>query len=219
MHGRDRLGPDARASASPLTPTIAEALYVGLITDTGRFMYENTGPARAPMAADLIEAGVDVARRLPAPLRGLPRAKLRLLARALVGAERFDDGALTIAQLQREDFGETGAEESYSEGIIDHLRAVEGTKVAALVRELLDGDGGRRKVSLRATDGDVDVSVIARAPGGGGHRGGRLHHRAAAEPSSSRSCASRSAAAALSPRAVVPDRRGRGRPAPTSRRA
>ena len=67
-----------------------------------------------------------------------------------------------------------GAEESYSEGVIDHLRSVEGTKVAALSRELL-GEGrvafpSRKKVSLRATDAGVDVSIIARAGGGGGHR-------------------------------------------------
>jgi bifunctional oligoribonuclease and PAP phosphatase NrnA len=65
----------------------------------------------------------------------------------------------------------TGADESYSEGVVDHLRAVEGTAVAGLVRELLsDGAATQRKVSLRATDDRVDVSAIARALGGGGHR-------------------------------------------------
>ena len=58
---------------------------------------------------------------------------------------------------------------SYTEGIIDHLRSVEGTKVAALAREVESG-GIRKKVSLRSTDGEVDVSAIARAGGGGGHR-------------------------------------------------
>jgi phosphoesterase RecJ-like protein len=51
---------------------------------------------------------------------------------------------------------------------VDHLRSVEQTKVAVLIRELLDREG--RKVSLRSTDGQVDVSVIARSIGGGGHR-------------------------------------------------
>jgi len=77
---------------------------------------------------------------------------------------------LTFAYIDRDDFRMAGAEESYSEGIIDHLRSVEGTKVAALARELFDGDGARKKVSLRSTDGAIDVSVIARAGGGGGHR-------------------------------------------------
>jgi len=160
-----------RALDIPLTPQTAEALYVGLVTDTGRFMYENTGPAAHVMAADLIEAGVDVHEIYRRLYEGIPEPKLALLTRALSGVQRFDDGRLTLARLTREDFAETGAEESYTEGIIDHLRAVEGTKVAALARELTDRDKrGASKVSLRATDGAVDVSLIARAQGGGGHR-------------------------------------------------
>jgi phosphoesterase RecJ-like protein len=154
-----------------LTPQIAEALYVGLVTDTGRFMYENTGPAAHVMAADLIEAGVDVHDIYRRLYEGVPEPKLALLTRALSRMQRFDGGRLTFARLTREDFLETGAEESYTEGIIDHLRAVEGTKVAALARELTGDDrGGASKVSLRATDGAVDVSRIARVQSGGGHR-------------------------------------------------
>ncbi|MCW3000823.1 MAG: bifunctional oligoribonuclease/PAP phosphatase NrnA [Conexibacter sp.] len=150
---------------------LAEALYVGLVTDTGKFMYENTGPRAHQMAAELIAAGVDthaIYRRL---YEDMPYAKLGLLARALGQVERHDGGALTIARVTREDFDATGAEDSYTEGIIDHLRSVEGTKVAALAREIaIDGDVRRSKVSLRSTDGEVDVSAIARAGGGGGHR-------------------------------------------------
>jgi phosphoesterase RecJ-like protein len=150
---------------------LGEALYVGLVTDTGKFMYENTGPRAHEMAAELIAAGVNthaIYRRL---YEDMPYAKLGLLARALGRVERHDDGALTIARVAREDFDATGAEDSYTEGIIDHLRSVEGTKVAALAREIgIDGDVRRSKVSLRSTDGDVDVSAIARAGGGGGHR-------------------------------------------------
>ncbi len=154
-----------------LTPRIAEALYVGLVTDTGRFMYENTGPAAHVMAADLIEAGVDVHDIYRRLYEGVPEPKLALLTRALERVQRFDGGRLTFARLAREDFAQTGAEESYTEGIIDHLRAVQGTKVAALARELTDPECvGKSKVSLRATDGEVDVSLIARAQSGGGHR-------------------------------------------------
>ena len=84
---------------------------------------------------------------------------------------RFDGGSLTVTNLTREDYEETGTLETDSEGIVDHIRAVEGTAVAALVRDLLSDDrAGVRKVSLRATDGRVDVSRIARSHGGGGHR-------------------------------------------------
>jgi phosphoesterase RecJ-like protein len=154
----------------PPTIEIAEALYVGLVTDTGKFMYENTGPRAHVMAAELIAAGIDVNDIYRRLYEGMPYAKLELLGRALAQLERLDDDVVTFSYLTAEDFRSAGAEESYSEGIIDHLRSVEGTKVAALARELLDGDGARKKVSLRSTDGDIDVSVIARAGGGGGHR-------------------------------------------------
>jgi bifunctional oligoribonuclease and PAP phosphatase NrnA len=152
-------------------PAVAEALYVGLITDTGRFMYENTGPRAHEMAAELIEAGVDVQAVYRQLYEELPTAKVALLALALSQMRRFDSGELTLAMLSGEDFDRTEADESYSEGIIDQLRAVQRTKVAALVRELRTGERkGQLKVSLRATDDDVDVSVIARVQGGGGHR-------------------------------------------------
>jgi bifunctional oligoribonuclease and PAP phosphatase NrnA len=156
------------------TKEIAEALYVGLITDTGRFMYENTGPRAHRMAAELIEAGVDVHEIYRRVYEGVPYGKLALLARGLAKVERFDSGRLTVTELDAADFAESGAEESYSEGVIDHLRAVQGTAVAALVRDRIgdtDGNGNPlRKVSLRASDERVDVSAIARAQGGGGHR-------------------------------------------------
>jgi phosphoesterase RecJ-like protein len=152
------------------THAIAEALYVGVVTDTGRFMYENTGPRAHEMAAALMEQGVDahaVYRRL---YEGVPQGKLDLLARGLTGVRRYDGGLLTLTHLTLDDFRSTGADESYSEGVVDHLRSVEGTAVAGLVRDLLADGPPRRKVSLRATDDRVDVSQIARAQGGGGHR-------------------------------------------------
>jgi phosphoesterase RecJ-like protein len=157
----------------PPTQEIAEALYVGLVTDTGKFMYENTGPRAHLMAAELIDRGIDVHAIYRRLYEDVPPGKLKLLARGLSAVQRFDGGLLTVTQLTRDDFASAGADESYSEGVVDHLRSVEGTAVAGLVRELpTDGDGGspRRKVSLRATDDRVDVSRIARAGGGGGHR-------------------------------------------------
>jgi bifunctional oligoribonuclease and PAP phosphatase NrnA len=152
-------------------PAVAEALYVGLITDTGRFMYENTGPRAHQMAAALTAAGVDVQAVYRRLFEEMPYAKLALFARALGRVSRHDDGELLLTWLSAEDFHAVDAESSYSEGIVDILRAVQGTKVSALVRELTAPERrGQRKVSLRATDDDVDVSVIARAQGGGGHR-------------------------------------------------
>jgi len=154
-----------------VTPEIGEALYVALVTDTGRFMYENTTPEAHRMAADLIELGVDVHRVYRRLYEDLPFGRLQLLARALNRVSRHDNGALTVTYLTRQDYEETASLETDSEGIVDHIRAVEGTAVAALIRELLSDDRvGVRKVSLRSTDGRVDVSRIARGHGGGGHR-------------------------------------------------
>jgi phosphoesterase RecJ-like protein len=154
------------------TQTIAEALYVGLITDTGRFMYQNTTARAHRMAAELIDTGVDVHEMYRRVYEGVPFGKLALLARGLANVERYDGGRLTVTGLTAEDFAASGAEESYSEGVVDYLRALQGTAVAALVRDRLStGDRERqRKVSLRSSDERVDVSRIARAQGGGGHR-------------------------------------------------
>jgi phosphoesterase RecJ-like protein len=153
------------------TQPVAEALYVGVVTDTGRFMYENTGPRAHEMAAALIEGGVEAATIYRRLYEGIPQGKLELLARGLSHVKRYDGGLLTLTHLTLDDFAQTGADESYSEGLVDHLRAVEGTAVAGLVRDqVADAASSKRKVSLRATDDRVDVSVIARAGGGGGHR-------------------------------------------------
>ena len=152
------------------TQEIAEALYVGVVTDTGRFMYENTGSRAHEMAAELIDGGIDVHAIYRRLYEGIPQGKLELLARGLSNVQRYDGGLLTVTHLTLEDYRSTGADESYSEGVVDHLRSVEGTAVAGLVRDLLGDGAPRRKVSLRATDDRVDVSAIARAAGGGGHR-------------------------------------------------
>src|ERR1700744_1709511 len=160
-----------QALGVPPTRTVADALYVGLITDTGRFMYGNTGRRAHLMAADLIDVGVDVNELYRRVYEDVPYGKLALLARGLSNVERYDDGRLTMSALTVSDFNASQAEESYSEGLIDHLRAVEGTEVAALVRDRIgNGSSGERKVSLRSGTGKIDVSVIARAQGGGGHR-------------------------------------------------
>jgi len=152
-----------------LTPEIAEALYLGLITDTGRFMYPNATPRSHAMATELLAVGIDgnlIFRRV---YENLPEAKLHLFARALTVAERYLDGRLTLSVLSNDDFEQCGAPASYTEGIVDFLRAVDGTRVAALIRETTDESGQSYRVSMRSSDGEIDVSMIARAGGGGGH--------------------------------------------------
>jgi phosphoesterase RecJ-like protein len=153
-----------------ITPEIASALYVGLVTDTGKFMYENVNAGTHRIAAELIEAGVEVDDTYRRLYEHVPLEKLRLVSRALEGIERHCDGRLVLTYVTNADYEASGAGEEMTEGIIDHLRSIEGSKVAALIRD--QGTRGRaaRKVSLRSSDGEVDVSAIARAHGGGGHK-------------------------------------------------
>ena len=153
-----------------LTPAIADALYTGLVTDTGRFQYTNTTRKSLELAADLIEAKADPQRIFQAVYESMPFPKMKLLARALERAALHADGRVVVSYLAREDFAEVGALEPYSEGIIDVLRAVEGAELAALIREPPRDSGPKRKVSLRSSSERVDVSVIARKSNGGGHR-------------------------------------------------
>ena len=153
-----------------LTPEIAEPLYAALVTDTGRFQYANTTPKALRLAAELVEAGADVHKVFQGVYETVQFAKLKLLARALDRAQIHQGGRLVISYLLRADFAEVGAAEPYSEGIIDYLRAVEGADMAALIREPPRGGTPARRVSLRASVDEIDVSAIARKSGGGGHR-------------------------------------------------
>ena len=154
----------------PLTPEIAAALYVGLVTDTGRFQYTNTTPKSLRLAAELVEAGADVHGIFRHVYETVQFAKLKLLARALERATVLEGGRIVVSYLIRTDFADVGAAEPYSEGIIDYLRAVEGSELAVLIREPPRDEGPTRRVSLRASVDELDVSAIARLFGGGGHR-------------------------------------------------
>jgi phosphoesterase RecJ-like protein len=159
----------ARLLGAEITQETATALYVALVTDTGRFMYENTGPDAQRMAADLIEAGVDVHDIYRRLYERVPLEKLHLVARAVERIERLDDCMLAVTHIAAQDYIDTGSNESMTEGIIDHVRALEGTEVAAMIRDKPDGGSYARKVSLRSATGRVDVSAIAQRYGGGGH--------------------------------------------------
>jgi phosphoesterase RecJ-like protein len=151
-----------------LTPEIAEALYIALVTDTGRFQYANTSPKTLRLAAELIEAGADAHRIFQHVYETIELSKLKLLARALEHVEVYEGGRLVISFLERSDYEETGASSGASEGVIDSLRAVAGVEMSALISEPPERDG--RRVSLRSARDRLDVSELARVAGGGGHR-------------------------------------------------
>ena len=152
-----------------LTPRMAEPLYVALVTDTGRFQYSNTTPRALRLGAELVEAGANVTEVFKKVYETVGFPKLKLLARVLERAEQFEQGRVVISWLVHTDWPDVGAGEGYSEGVIEHLRSVEGARLVALIREPPFREPVQRRVSLRAADLTVDVSAIARLFGGGGH--------------------------------------------------
>jgi bifunctional oligoribonuclease and PAP phosphatase NrnA len=157
------------AGGFPLDGEIATALYVGLVTDTGRFQYSNTTPSAHRIAAELQEAGCDIVAVFRRVYESTPLPKLMLLQRALAHLDIRLGGALVVSWLGNDDFLQSGADEGHAEGLIDTLRRVRGIRVAALVREKFDQGRVETKVSLRSTDGAVDVAALAHEWGGGGH--------------------------------------------------
>jgi phosphoesterase RecJ-like protein len=160
------------ALGAEITPAIAEALYVGLVTDTGRFQYRTTSPAALRLGARLVEAGADVHKVFELVFESMPFGKLVLLGRVIANAVSYQEGRLLISHVTRADLQLAEGDEATTEGLIDNLRQVEGVEVAALIREQLpleDGTITANRVSLRSR-GMIDVSLVARKSSGGGHK-------------------------------------------------
>jgi phosphoesterase RecJ-like protein len=153
------------AAGLPITKDVGEPLYVGLLTDTGRFCYSNTGVEAHRIAGVLLAAGVDPHEAAKHLYEEQPESRLRLLGRAAEKATTLCDGRLMLAALGPDDFHAAGGDDT--EGIVEAMRSVKGVEVAGLARQA--GHKGWR-VSLRSGDGEPDVSAIAREHGGGGHR-------------------------------------------------
>jgi phosphoesterase RecJ-like protein len=152
-----------------LTPEIAEAIYIALDTDTGRFQYTNTTQKAHALAIELMGHGVvpqEVYRRI---YESVPFERQQLIGRALSRARRYENGRMIASYLLRSDFEELGVGEEYAEGVIDELRKVKGVELAMTVREPPEPTGARRRISMRSATDGLDVSAIARQRGGGGH--------------------------------------------------
>jgi phosphoesterase RecJ-like protein len=152
------------------TAELATAVYVGLVTDTGRFQYSNTDPASLRIAAELVDAGADPHQIFREVYERTEYQRLKLLGRGMEKMTRHSGGRIVATHLTREDFAATDADDDSAEGIVDALRSVEDAYIAVFVRDLEPGSAHARKGSLRTTRDDVDVSAIARTWGGGGHR-------------------------------------------------
>ena len=150
----------------PIDPAIAENLYVAISTDTGSFQYPNTTARTFEIAAELVQAGVDVGRVSQLTYENYPRRRVELL-RDLLGTMRFDakdriaSFSLSLASAKK-----LGVLPEDNEGLIDHLRAIHGVIVAVFFEELADG---KVRVSMRSKSEKVNVCAICEKFGGGGH--------------------------------------------------
>ncbi len=151
----------------PLTQEIAENLYVAISTDTGSFQYPNTTARTFEIAAELTRAGVDIGRVSQLLYENHPRRRIELL-RELLGTMLFKgDGRVASFSLSLEMAHRLGVLPEDNEGLIDHLRAIQGVVVAVFFEELADG---KVRVSMRSKSEKADVCAICMKFGGGGHK-------------------------------------------------
>jgi phosphoesterase RecJ-like protein len=151
----------------PMDAAIAENLFVAISTDTGSFQYPNTTARTFEIGAELIRCGVDVGRVSQLLYESYPRRRTELL-RELLGTMRFDAGGkIASFSLSLKVAAELQAKPEDNEGLIDHLRAIQGVIVAVFFEELSDG---KVRVSMRSKREEVDVSAICQKFGGGGHK-------------------------------------------------
>jgi phosphoesterase RecJ-like protein len=153
----------ARAADVKITPEIATCLYMGVLTDTGSFMFEGTNEHTFELARELVMAGADPARCARHVYFGHSTAKLRLLGSALSVLQR--EGPLAWIWVTQEQMERVGAREEDCEGLVNYALSIGDVEVAVFFRELPDG---RFRVSLRSK-GKLDVAHIAEEFGGGGH--------------------------------------------------
>lgn len=157
-----------------ITPEIAEALYTGILVDSGRFQYSSSTATTFKVAADLIASGVDHTAVFRHVYENMPLAKAKLLCHMLSTMVLECQGKLAVGILDTGAFRDAGATNGYTEGLVDNLRAIEGVKVAALVyarpSEPSPDGTPHFRVSLRSDTDQIDVQRIAKLKGGGGHR-------------------------------------------------
>ena len=154
----------ARELGWPLTREAATCLYVGLVTDTGRFQFSCTDPTVFEMAAELVSFGIPVARLNRELFDEHPYAYLQLASRVLARAVLDEGRGLIYSRVTQEDLAELGVEYDEIEGMIDWLRTAAEAEVAVIYKEATDGV----RVSMRSLT-EVDVGAVADSLGGGGH--------------------------------------------------
>ena len=157
-------GGEAEA-ADPVTREIAQALYIGMVTDTGVFRFSNTSRHTMEAAGDLMTYGFDHAKIVREVFYEKSYVQQRMIARALTGSSLHFGGRVIVSRINREDILEEGAARDDLEGASAQLMLTRGCVCAAFLHEQ---EKDEYRVSLRST-GEADVSRIAESFGGGGH--------------------------------------------------
>jgi len=150
----------------PVTPKIAQALFVGIATDTGWFHFNNTDAATLRCCAELIDAGANPSQIYHNIFQSFSIQRFRLMTAMQNAIELHFDGRCATQHLSQQDFKNTGAKYEDTENLIDECQRISSVEVAALFVELPDG---RIRCSLRSRGG-VDVCKIAQKFAGGGHK-------------------------------------------------
>jgi len=149
----------------PIDAVTAQALYVGVLTDTGQFRFHSTSRRSFLLAAELLMRGADPAEAGYQIYERESAAKLRLLERFLSSLRMECGGRACLGVLPCGVFAETGSQPEDTEGMVDYARAIEGVDIGGLIEERTDGI----KASLRARDPSFRVDLVAGRFGGGGH--------------------------------------------------
>jgi phosphoesterase RecJ-like protein len=148
-----------------ITPAVAEALYVALLTDTGSFRFSNTSPRCHAVAGALLAAGANPEEMYRRVYASAPVGRVRLLAEALATLEVDPAHGLSWISIPAGALERHAVKSDDLDGVVEHARSIAGTRMALFFRDL---GHGKVKVSFRST-GDVDVNAFARRFGGGGH--------------------------------------------------
>jgi phosphoesterase RecJ-like protein len=156
-----------RSQKLPLDEAIAENLFAAISTDTGSFQYPNTTARTFEIAADILRCGIKVGELSQKLYESYPRRRIELL-RVLLDRMRFDAGGKVASfSLPLAMANELGVIPEDNEGLIDHLRAIQGVIIAIFFEEL---EGGKVRVSMRSKDERADVCAICVSFKGGGHK-------------------------------------------------
>lgn len=150
----------------PITPAIAANLFIAIATDTGSFQYSNTTPQTLRIAAELVEAGANIAELSRHCFGSHPLARVRLLQCALAGMKLSADNRIGWLWLTKDMYRQSGALAEDSEGLIDHVRAIDSVLVAAVFEQ---DEAAIVRISLRSKSDKISVDKIAAQFGGGGH--------------------------------------------------